>query len=368
MFFCIFSGSIPLKPPLLVNLALLSEKPTGLTTYAANVFPHLRSLDPTLLIPSELPNYACYPVPQGLTSDQGAKGHFRRLMWTQFTLPTIYRQLNANLLFSPVPEAPLFSACRFVVMVHDFIPLRFPKWRSPLTHYHRYYVPQVLKQAQHIVCNSRSTAEDVVRFHRIPEQKISVIPLAYDRKNFRPLNLPARNYFLYLGRIDPYKNVQGLIAAFSALPDRQEYELWIAGPRDRRFVPTLQAQIEQLGLAKQIKFLDYVVYSELPILLSQAIALVFPSLWEGFGLPVLEAMACGAPVITSNLSALPEVAGDAAILVDPHSVGAIADAMKSVATDAHLRLQLQESGLARSSQFSWEQTGQATVDVLKGYL
>lgn len=357
-----------MKHPLLVNLALLSQKPTGLTTYAANVFPQLRSLDPTLLTPAELPDYRCYPVPQGLTSDQGAKGHFRRLMWTQLALPRIYHQLKANLLFSPVPEAPLFSDCRFVVMVHDFIPLRFPRWRSPLMHYHRYYVPQVLKQAQHIVCNSDSTAEDAIRFHRVAEQKISVIPLAYDRANFRPLSLPARNYFLYLGRIDPYKNVQRLIAAFAALSNRNEYELWIAGPGDRRFLPTLQTQAEQLGLTKQIKFLDYVAYSDLPILLNQAIALVFPSLWEGFGLPVLEAMACGAPVIASNLSALPEVAGDAAILVDPLQVDAIADAMKAVATDADLRSRLRELGLARSHQFSWEKTGLATADVLKRYL
>jgi glycosyltransferase involved in cell wall biosynthesis len=165
----------------------------------------------------------------------------------------------------------------------------------------------------------------------------------------------------------PYKNVQRLISAFAALPNRSQYELWLAGPPDKRYLPTLQSQIEELNLQAQVKFLNYVAYSELPVLMNQAIALVFPSLWEGFGLPVLEAMACGTPVVTSNLASLPEVAGDAAILVDPYDVDAIAQAMNSLATDSTLRSQLRKAGLARAHQFSWQKTAQATIEVLQSY-
>ncbi len=254
------------------------------------------------------------------------------------------------------------------------IPLRFPKRRSPLTTYFRYYIPQVLSQAQHIICDSTATAQDITQFFEIPATKITPVLLAYNTEHFRVLELPNREtekncpYFLYIGRHDPYKNLHRLIEAFAALPNCRDYELWITGPTDKRYTPLLAAQTEQLNITTQVKFLNYVPYEELPIIINQAIALVFPSLWEGFGLPVLEAMACGTPVITSNLSSLPEAAGDAALLINPYKTGEITEAMQAVATDAKLRSHLSTLGLARANQFSWAKTGQATVEVLKKYL
>jgi glycosyltransferase involved in cell wall biosynthesis len=353
---------------LLLNLSFLSTKPTGITTYGLNILRNLKSLQPTLLTALNYPDFNCYPVPPNLTPDQGTKGHLNRLLWTQFQLPKIYKKLKSNLLFSPLPEAPLYTNCRFVVMSHDLIPLRFPKRFSPLTPYHRYYVPQVLKEAQHIICNSHATAKDITDFYQIPASKITPIPLAHDRNHFRFLNLPSSNYFLYIGRQDPYKNLQRLIAAFAALPNRNDYELWLAGPTDGRYTPILQAQIEQLGITNRVKFLNYVPYSELPKIINGAIALVFPSLWEGFGFPVLEAMACGTPVITSNLSSLPEVAGDAAILINPYNIGEITEAMQTIVSDSALWRNLSSQGIKRANQFSWEKTGQATAEVLLHYL
>jgi glycosyltransferase involved in cell wall biosynthesis len=353
---------------LLINLAVLSSKPTGITTYASNLVPHLRSLNPTLLTAKAIADTPYYPVPPNLTPDQGSKGHLRRLVWTQAQLPRIYNKLRSRLIFSPLPEGPLFSRCRYIVTVHDLIPLRFPNPRSPLTNYHRYYLPHVLAQAQHILCDSIATAKDITNFFHIPIDKITPILLAHDTQHFRFLDLPTSNYFLYIGRHDPYKNLQRVIDAFAAMPSHQDCELWIAGPPDLRYTPTLQAQVEQLGLTHQVKFLDYVPYDQLPKLINQAIALVFPTLWEGFGLPVLEAMACGTPVITSNLSSLPEVAGDAALLVNPYDTGEIAEAMQAIATDAKLRSHLRTLGLNRASQFSWAKTGQATAEVLQQFL
>ena len=354
--------------PILVNLAFVTTKPTGITTYATNLLPQIQSLNPILLTSQSIGNYTCYPVPPNLTPDQGTQGHMRRLLWTQIRLPRIYQQLRSRLIFSPVPEAPLFSNCRYIVTVHDVIPLRFPKPFSPLTPYHRHYIPQVLAQAQHILCNSTATAKDITDFYHISARKITPILLAHDSNHFRHLNLQPRNYFLYIGRQDPYKNLSRLIASFAALPNCRDYELWLVGSTDSRYTPTLKAAIDSLGITSQVKFLNYVPYSQLPTIINSAIALVFPSLWEGFGFPVLEAMACGTPVITSNLASLPEVAGDAALLIDPYNVGEITAAMQTLATDAATRSHLAALGLARASFFSWAKTGIATAEVLARYL
>ncbi|WP_019498401.1 glycosyltransferase family 4 protein [Pseudanabaena sp. PCC 6802] len=353
---------------LLVNLAFLSKKPTGLTVYAQNICPYLAHLNPTCLASHPIPDLHCYKIAENLNSDYGAKGHLRRLIWTQFKLAGIHRQLGASLLFSPIPEAPLFSSCRYIVTVHDLIPLRFGKPFSRLTTYFRYYIPQVLHQAEHIICNSESTRQEVMAYFGIPGSKITAILLAYDRSHFRHLNLSTGNYFLYIGRHDRHKNLDRLISAFATLSHHQDCELYLAGSYDPRYTPALKTQIEELEISHRVKFLDYIPYADLPVLINQSIALVFPSLWEGFGLPVLEAMACGTPVITSNLSALPEVAGDAAISIDPYNVGAIADAMQALLDSSALRSQMRVSGLARAELFSWELTGRSTAAILSKYV
>ena len=370
---------------ILVNLSIVFSKPTGISNYATNVFPYLKALNPTLLTAQNYPEFNCYPVRDNLTPAQGTKGHLNRLIWTQFELSQIYKKLKSQLLFSPLPEAPLFSNSRFVVMVHDFIPLRFPKGFSPLLPYHRYYIPQVVAQAQHVICNSQATANDIIKFCQIPASKITPIPLAHDGNHFRPLfgkrgeggrggeGERGRGgndgfYYLYIGRHDPYKNLHRLIAAFAAIPNCKDCELWLAGSTDARYTPALRSQAEELNISDRVKFLDYVSYSELPKIINSAIALVFPSMWEGFGFPVLEAMACGTPVITSNLSSLPEVAGDAAILINPYNTSEITEAMHTIATDKKLRDRLSAQSITRAKQFSWEKTGLATVEVLKQYL
>lgn len=234
--------------------------------------------------------------------------------------------------------------------------------------YCQYYIPQVLNQAKQIICISEATAKDAADFFQIPTRKMTVTPLGYDDRQFRFLDLPTQNYFLYVGRHNPYKNLAKMIQAFAAIASQTDTEFWIAGGADPRYTPTYIAQIEQLGLTDRVKFLNYVSYDELPVLINQAIALVFPTLWEGFGLPVLEAMACGTPVITSNLSSLPEVAGDASLLVNPYNTDEIADAMTAIATQTQLRQQLRQQGFDRVKQFSWKKTATATATILQQYL
>lgn len=356
---------------LLINLSFLLPKPTGISTYAANLIPYLKSLEPTLLIANQRQDFNCYLIPKNLTPAQGTKGHLNRLLWTQFKLLKIYKKLKSNLLFSPIPEAPLFSKFPYVVMCHDLIPLRFPRQLSPLTNYFRYVVPLVLRGAEKIICNSQATAKDITKYYGISAKKITYILLAYDRENFRYLQdnkINNRAYFLYIGRHDPYKNLHRSIAAFAAIPHSQDYQFWLTGARDPRFTPKLQQQAKELGIEDRVKFLDYVPYEELPIIISGAIALVFPTLWEGFGLPVLEAMACGTPVITSNLSSLPEITGDAAILVNPYQVEEITNAMTTLAKDTQLRSHLSILSLQQAQKFSWQKTAAATKEVLSRYL
>ena len=359
---------------MLINLSFLPSRPTGLATYGVNLFPHLRSLNPILLSPRTIEGFNCQLVPPNLTEAGGTKSHLRRVLWTQFQLPQIYRKLNASLLFSPIPEAPIYCQCSSVITVHDLIPLRFPRRFSPLTRYYRHYLPLILQQAKHIICDSQATARDLVDFFGISVNKITPILLAHDASNFRPIAPTETNqnyscpYFIYLGRHDPHKNLARLIEAFAAIPNNLECQLWIVGSSDKRYTPKLQAQVLELGIEKQVKFLNYLPYEQLPILLNQAIALVFPSLWEGFGLPVLEAMACGTPVITSNLASLSEVAGDAALLIDPENTVEITSAMTAIAENSQLRSQLSRLGRERASQFSWKKTAEETQLVLQSFL
>jgi len=356
---------------LLVNLSVLLDKPTGIGIYGKNIASHLGDLDPVLLTNLSSFSLKTQAIPAGMSPDFGVKGHVRRLLWTQFELPKIYRKLDANLIFSLLPEAPLYTACRNVVMVHDLIPLRYPDRRSPLQYYQKFVLPRVLNQAEHLVCNSQATADDVVNYFGIPASKITPIPLAYDAKHFRVIkNLPTpeKPYFLYLGRHNPHKNVLRMIRAFATLPNCLDYEFWLVGSEDKRYTPKVKALITELGLEKNILLKDYVSQQDLPRIINQAITLVFTTLWEGFGLPVLEAMACGTPVITSNQSALPEAAGDAALLVAPENVQAIADAMHQITIDADLSHELREKGLAQAQKFSWEKTGSQTAMILQTFM
>lgn len=350
---------------LLVNLAYCLEQPTGTTTYALNLLPYLGDLSPRYLCGQPLPGVECQPVAVDMTAAQGFKGHLKRLVWTQTQLPQIYRQTEASLLFSPIPEAPLGQGIPFVITVHDLIPLRFFKPWAPLRLYCRHYLPLLLAQAQRVLCNSTATANDLMDLLGCPSDRLLPIPLSADTQRFRWLDLPRQNYFLCLGRCAPYKNWQRVISAFARLPQRQEYELWLVGPPDARYQPQLLAQAKALGIEQQIRWLSFLPEDDLVTVLNQALALVFPSLWEGFGLPILEAMACGTPVITSNLASMPEAAGDAALLVDPYDVDDIAQAMRRVGREDTLRSHLQQAGFRQVAQFSQRRTGEATAAALQ---
>ncbi len=366
-----------MRRQLVVNLAALMEKPTGLSVYAQNVVPFLEEFEPIVLIRESMieswaakhPGLRLESIRNDLSADSGANGHARRLAWVETVLAARLRKMANPLLFSPVPEAPLLRGVLTVVTVFDFIPQLFYPRSHPLHQYTKRYVPRVLRRATRVIAISEATATDAVRLAKIARTKIDVTPLACDADHFRPLGVERKPYFLYLGRYAPYKNIEFALEGFAdAAIDG--FEFWMAGPPNPGFDALLREFRDRRGLA--VRFIPYPSYDDLPTLLNEATALVFPSRYEGFGLPILEAMACGTPVITSNVSAMPEVAGDAAILVDPDDAAALsremtalAAAFRTAADQVGTIESLARKGLLRASSFSWSMTADKTAGILK---
>lgn len=305
------------------------------------------------------------PIPDDLSSDDGSKGHVRRLTWIETSLRRRLSQSRHPVLFSPVPEAPLSGKFRTVVTVHDFTAHRYYRTTHPLHIYTRCYVPRVLRRAQRVIAYSQATERDAVGLANVDPAKIVVAPLACDTNHFRDLGLARKRYFIYLGRYAPYKNIESALNAFEKA-NLADVEFWLAGPDDPGFERLIANFRDKKQLA--VKYVEYPPFAALPTLLGEALGMVFLSRSEGFGLPVLEAMACGTPVISSNVSAMPEVAGDAAILVGPDDTDAVATAMRRLATDPVDAGRLSVRGLAHSQKFQWGKTGAATRRVLEELL
>ncbi len=233
-----------------------------------------------------------------------------------------------------------------------------------------------VKRAHRIVTISEFSKSEILRYLNVPEQKVTVIPCGVDLEAFHP-DIPAQEiervrqtyglaarYFLYLGTLEPRKNLVRLIEAYARLHEMRTDvpALCIAGRKGWQFEEIFEA-VKRNNLEDHVIFTGYVPQQDAPPLISGALAFVFPSLYEGFGLPPLEAMACGTPVIASSAASLPEVVQDAGILVDPLNVGLIANAMETLMDDALLCQKLSEAGRQRALTFTWERTAQELLKV-----
>ena len=261
-------------------------------------------------------------------------------------------------------------------MVHDLRPIRHPE-RSLQSLYFQAWVPPLLRRCQQVITNSQFTASEIERHTGLAASRISVIPLGYDDQLFRPASPGSPSqapsvlaglsgpYLLHLGQAYPHKNLERLIRAFAQVaPDHPDLSLVLAGKPHASESPRLQGLVKALQLQGRVRFVAYVPYEQLGDLYRGALALAYPSLWEGFGLPVLEAMACGTPVLTSLGSGTEEVAGDAALLVNPTDTGAIAEALAGLASQPQLVADLGRRGLVRAAGYSWQRTGEATRELL----
>ncbi len=288
----------------------------------------------------------------------------------QLRIPMDLRREGIDLFHAPHYVLPPLTPCRSIVTIHDCIHLRFPQYLPNRLAYA--YARSSLWVATHrsnrVLTVSEASKRDILRYFRVPESKINVIPNAIDerfgevpsadevlrvRERYQ-LNDP---FVLYAGNIKPHKNLERLIEAFHTLRrgGLDTVKLLIIGDEISKYA-TLRRAVHKYKLHKHVRFFGFVPDKTLAVLYRLASVFVFPSLYEGFGLPPLEAMASGTPVITSNVSSLPEVVGDAALLIDPYEADAIAQAMRRVLTDAALREDLRQRGLQRVKEFSWERS------------
>ncbi|MBI3119349.1 MAG: glycosyltransferase family 4 protein [Candidatus Hydrogenedentes bacterium] len=297
-----------------------------------------------------------------------------RVFMEHWLLP--HQARNFDLVHYPASVGPLFPATNLVLTVHDLAVFRHPEWFTRgRALYYRAAITRGVRQARRIIADSRATAQELQELLDVPPDLIDIIPLGVS-PHFAPVPLerieairrqyalPA-DFFLFVGTFEPRKNLERLITAWDSVAACIPENLVLAGRRGWRDAPILEA-IQRSPFRSRIHLPSHVPEHDLPALLSAARAFVWPSLYEGFGLPPLEAMACGTPVITSNTSSLPEITGDAALLVDPHEVDAIAQALRRVSANAALRDELRAKGLTRAAQFTWHHTGDLTLRSYKG--
>jgi len=306
-----------------------------------------------------------------------APSRLLRLLWEQTVLPWRLRQLRIDVLHSPHHTTPL-APCgyRRVVTIHDLTFLLLPE-RYPTTRrlYFQTMTRLSARVADAVIVPSEAVKGDVMRILGLPPERLFVIPEAAGPA-FHPQDAVAieavrRRYglegpfLLSVGSLEPGKNRERLLQAFARLrAGGLKHTLVVAGQRAWRYEGE-EPLARRLGLADSVRFLGHVPQADLPALYSAADLFVFPSLYEGFGLPALEALACGTPVVASNVSALPEVVGDAALQVSPLDVEGLAGAMERLLCDDRLRGDLRERGLARAAQFSWEKAARQTVEVYR---
>jgi len=300
-----------------------------------------------------------------------------RIAWEQLSWPLAARRHKLDLLHGMAFVTPILAPCPTIVTVYDLSFFYFPD-RYPVLQ--RIYLSsqtrRSCRQARHVISISESGRQDVHKLFGIPMERISVIHPGID-SGFYPRsseeiaafrarqNLPLQ-YVLHVGTLQPRKSIPTLIRAFARM-ERQDLELVLVGGKGWAY-DEIFAQVREMGLNERVRFTGYVPDSELPLWYNAASVLVFPSVYEGFGLPVAEAMACGTPVIAANTSAIPEAAGAAARLFQAQDTSVLSSHIETVLDDPHLMATMREHGLQQSRQFSWERAGKEMVDVYRRVL
>jgi glycosyltransferase involved in cell wall biosynthesis len=334
---------------ILVNGRFRSHKMTGIQRYAHEITQRLG-----------------FPLLEPRRSLRGWRGH----AWEQTALPI--RSIR-GLLWSPCAAGPLLAS-RHVVTFHDLFPLDSPEWYQPVfAAAYRILLTSLSKTATHMIAVSRFTKNRLVERLKVPPDRITVIHNGVDFKTFfraeeqmsrarSGLSLPSGRYILCVGSLEPRKNLRRLLQAWSEVVGHLPQDIWlvVAGSPDASVYGTLGIA----SVPERVVFTGYVPETLLAGLYSGSLGFVYPSLGEGFGLPPIEAMACGVPVFTSDRTSLPEVCGSAAIYGDPTDITAIARGIKLLCSDESLRDRLNILGPEQASRFTWDSAARATNDLL----
>ncbi len=283
---------------------------------------------------------------------------------THFLLP--FR--SSELLFCPANIAPFYipKSKKLVVTIHDVAFMRYPKSFSPLfQYYYRCIMPRIIRRANAIITISENSKNEILHYYPEAKGKLEVIPLGIDSVFSKDTRIEKRNYILYVGSLNERKNFKAVFEAFSLL--HIDCQLLIVGSVSKNFSLDTKSRelLKEAKKNRNIVFKDHIDRNELIRLYNAATLLIFPSFYEGFGLPPLESMACGTPVISSNVSSMPEVCGDAALYVDPHNSKEIALAIERLFNDASLRQAMIIKGHNRVKQYSWKAAALKHREVFK---
>ena len=363
-----------------INAHLLSGRAgyrsAGVHQYIYHLLRHLGQADDRLRY-TVLLGEGVLPPDSALTSLQSRWSTSRaavRVAWEQLVQPWVLRRIGADLVHGPVFVGPLLAHCPVIVTIHDLSFIRCPDLSRPANRMYRTVLTRLSAQrARRLIAVSAHAAAESTRLLRVPRERVDVIYHGVDPV-FRPLpadkiaafrrdrGLPER-FVLFVGTLEPRKNLVRLVEAFARIRDGR-VRLVLAGGKGWLY-DDLFAKVEALGLDEEVVFPGYVMNDELSLWYNAATVFSYPSVYEGFGLPVLEAQACGTPVLTSNTSSLPEAAGDGALMVDPYDVEELAAGLDRLLTDEPLRHELRERGLAHARQFSWSHTARETARVYR---
>lgn len=359
---------------------IYTNQPTGLGIYSINVINELARLHDDLVVWTvddsglQIDSTTVRKVMQPFRS-LGNHLFQLRPFWVEVVLPQLMAKEKVDVLYTTIPNGLTKSPVPHVVTVHDLIPLTFPEDAPKSVRWNfRYRLPAILNNARKIIAVSRHTKQDVINHYGIPERKIQIVSEGYEVAHFHPdvalsplaqYGLFPKNYVLYIGNNSARKNVLRLIEAFGLVKDHIHHQLVLAGGKHPKERYALLDAIYRHNLNDRVILLDYVPYRDLPALYAGADLFAFLSLYEGFGLPALEAMACGAPVLASYTTSLPEVVGDAGLLTDPLSVTDIADKMQSLLLDPTKKDRARAAGLEQCKRFRWAITARDIYDILQ---
>ena len=363
-----------------INAHLLSGEAgyrrAGIHHFIAQVLRHLpwEEDEPTYTVFTQQKNlFLNQPRLTAVASRLPTKNRLWRILWEQLVWPWQAWRYDLDLLHSMAFVTPLLAPCPTVITVYDLsflhFPERFPRWQRL---YLSSQTRRSCRQARRIITISESSRQDVHRFFGVPLSQIDVVVPGVDAA-YRPLpeaeviafrtKQGLARFVLHVGTLQPRKNIPALLQAFAQLGD-PTIKLVLVGGKGWLYDEIFQ-EVQALGLTEQVVFTGYVPDDELPLWYNAAALLVFPSVYEGFGMPIVEAMACGTPVIAADSSSIPEAVGEAGLLFAPNDVEALVKQMTAVLTSPNLQHKLRQKGFKQAQRFSWERAGRETAEVYK---